>query len=365
MQRSERKGLFKMSKPVYEHKCESRYPHAADVLERQFAEDGFASGWGIHHKPVAKYFFDNHVHYCGPDKPPSGDALRPYMDVAEALNVLRTLLIIRIYGDKNSSAIPKYAKSNEDGLQWYTVESVQAVLGDLLQKSHYYWSPWIHYMQPDTGLVNAAADAGARIIKLHNAPVIEDNAHYDIWLSSKWQDVFKTIGKRGLAVLFHVTQRLPCAVYTGGGRNTYWTKGWENGVKYGNEDLLQAFLTCCRRNPDINFIGAHQLHIGWDRLDDLFTSLPNLYVDTTIGCMLRLNDDFYPHDKEYLRQMFIRWADRIVFGTDTLWGHDSQTHYESILKQHQRFITALDLPADVLEKICHSNMERLCKIHRL
>ena len=43
--------------PVYHHDNEERYPHAADVLERQRAEDGFASGWAMHQKPAADYFF--------------------------------------------------------------------------------------------------------------------------------------------------------------------------------------------------------------------------------------------------------------------------------------------------------------------
>jgi len=357
-----------MSKPIYDHKCEDRYPHAPDVLERLYAEDGFASGWGMHHKPVPKYYFDCHVHYSGTDKPPLGDSIRPYIDASDANKTLRNLFLIRIYGDKKKSAVPDFVEGSDfpaGQLGWYTVEGVKAVLGDLMKGGNYFWSAWIDHRQPDTKLLHAAADAGAKVIKLHNAPVIECNDPYDLWLGKEWQAMFKIMAERRLPALFHVTQRLPCAVYSGGGRNSYWKTGWENGVTYKNEDLLQAFMTCCRHNPDVDFIGAHQLHVGWDRLDELFTALPNLYVDTTIGCMLHLGDDFYPHDKEYLRQIFIRWADRIIFGTDTLWGLYSEAYYELILKQHQRFITALDLPTDVLDKICHGNLERICKIPEL
>jgi predicted TIM-barrel fold metal-dependent hydrolase len=86
-------------------------------------------------------------------------------------------------------------------------------------------------------------------------------------------------------------------------------------------------------------------------------------VDTTIGCMLRLDDDFYPHDKEFLREIFIKWQDRILFGTDDNIGggdHDSNPYdFDSSLRRHIRFLTKLDLPGEVFDKISHGNFERI------
>jgi len=339
-----------MNKIIYDHKCENRYPHAADVLEREFSEGGFAKGWAMHQKPVPDYYFDCHIHFCG-------ESLVPEMDAAAALDVQRALAIVKIYGETPDGGIPAYV--TKDQFPWFTPEGMKA-FWDALQDNRFFWTAWLNHQDPDPNLICRVADAGAKIIKLHNAPVIEDNEPPDIWLSDQWQETFRTIGECCLPVIIHVTQRLPSSDYTGGGRNTYWSKGWENGVTYGNEDLLQVFLTCCRRHPNIPFIGAHQLHIGWERLDELFTEFPNLYVDTSIGCQLRLYDDFYPHDKEFLRQIFIKWADRIIFGTDCLWGADEPDTL--FIRQHMRFITALDLPGDVLNKICHSNVERVCRI---
>ena len=330
---------------------EERYPHALDVLEREYSENGFARGWAMHQKPVPDYYFDAHLHY-------QNDNLGPYMEKALELDIMRANLIIKIHGGSPGELEP-YA--DPDVFAWLNVDEVSKVW-DRLDKERFFWTAWIDHREPRVDLVNAASDAGAQIIKLHNAPVIETNTPYDIWLSKAWQDVFAAMDKRKMPCLFHVTQRLPSSRYTGGGRNTYWAKGWENGVTYGNEDLLQAFLICVRRYPNIDFIGAHQLHIGWDRLEKLFIEFPNLYVDTSIGCTLRLYDDFYPHDKEYLRRIFIKWADRIIFGSDCFWGMENGKVNDISQRQHKRFITALDLPEDVLNKICRSNIERICNI---
>jgi len=351
-----------MSNPIYKVN-EDRYPHADDVFERQTAEAGFASGWGMHHKPVPKYYFDSHIHYRGPDDFSMPERIRSSMAVWEAHEAARMMVIINICGEKQGSAVPEYADT--EWFPWFTTECAKGLMGDLSEGGRCFWSAWIDHREPNPRLVRAAAEAGALGIKLHNAPVIETNAPYDIWLSDEWREVFTAIGERALPVLFHVTQRLPGSAYTGGGKNTYWSKGWKNGVTYGNEDLLQTFLTCCRRHPDITFIGAHQLHIGWERLDGLFTEIPNLYVDTTVGCTLREYDDFYPNDKEYLRGVFIKWADRILFGTDCIWGGDGADIGYATLRQHMHFITSLDLPGDVLDKICRINMERVYHVKPL
>jgi predicted TIM-barrel fold metal-dependent hydrolase len=73
-----------------------------------------------------------------------------------------------------------------------------------------------------------------------------------------------------------------------------------------------------------------------------------------------MTDDFYPHDKEYLRSVFIKWADRILFGTDSFGEYNEQNYL-----QHLHFITKLDLPQNVLDKICHGNLERLCNLPQL
>lgn len=342
-----------MTKLVYNRESEQKYPHAPDLAERGYAENGFASGWAMHAKPVPKYYFDSHVHYSGKkDNIPKSLFLPTHIDVA------RMLVIFQICGKKWDCSMR--TENIMDSFSYFGCDELKGALDLFSGSDKLFWSAYLNYQSSEKELVRNAAAMGARCVKLHNAPQIEDNAPADLWMAPDWQNCFEVMAELKLPVLWHVTQRLPTSVYTGGKGNVYWEKGWKNGVKYNNEDLLQVFLSCCRRHPGVNFIGAHQLHIGWERLEELFWAHPNLYVDTTIGCMLRLYDDFYPHDKEYLRSVFIRWADRIIFGTDTF-GKYSESNY----LQHIRFIAALELPQEALDKICHKNIERLCGMEEL
>jgi len=347
-----------MDKPVYDHKCEKRYPHGKDVLERDHSENGFAAGWSMHAKPVPDYYFDCHIHYDGAKGPTVAERIAVPMGLSAEAGAERVLLIIQVYGKKWQPT------TETDTARYFTADELKTAVAGLSDDKRIFWGPYIRYGSPEPELVHLAADLGASYVKLHNSPQIVENAPADLWLGRQWRETFKAIAERGLPVLWHVTQRLPGSAYTGGGRNTYWQKGWEAGVAYNNEDLLTIFLTCCRHFPDIKFIGAHQLHIGWDRLDGLFAGYPNLYVDTTIGCQLLDYDDFYEHDKAYLRDMFIRRADRILYGTDTFWGKNDAIN-ETVVRRHMRFILKLDLPEDVLNPVCHGNAERLIGVNAL
>ena len=351
-----------MRRPIDEHELEGRYPHGKDVRERKFSDGGYASGWAMHQKPVPKYYFDCHVHYCGPKAGLIADHIGPYAAKAAEMGVRRVGLMPQVYGKKWRPAAK--IENVMDNFPYYTAGELKDALAGLADRG-VFWGPYLHYKCAEPELINAVADLGASFIKLHNAPQIEDNAPPDLWLDADWRETFAAIEERGLPVLWHVAQRLPTSEYSGGGRNTYWQTGWKKGATYTNEDLLQVFLTCCRQFPGVAFIGAHQLHLGWDRLDGLFAGYPNLYVDSTVGCTLKIYDDFYPHDKEYLRKVFVRNAGRILFGTDTFWGAERFVFLETVVLEHMKFITALDLDGDSLDKICHGNLERLFNVGEL
>ena len=336
---------------------EARYPHAPDVLEREVAEQGFAAGWCLQGKPVPAYYFDCHVHLGNLGAQGIADALAPDAAVARTMDVRRALLILRLGAETADAAPEDAAMAGRDAS--YSLNELGRLIAGLPDPDLLVPALWWPYRAPHAEQVAQAAQMGVRCIKLHNAPVICQAAPPDLWLSPGWTDAFAAMARHGLPVLWHVTQRLPSNAYTGGGRNTYWREGWANGAQYGNEELLQSFLTCCARNPSVPFIGAHQLHVGWERLDRLFAGYPNLYVDTTVGCVLRPEDTFYPHDKAFLRDVFIQWADRLLFGTDVFWPDGDGAEVRATTAMHQRFLAHLDLPDDVLQKVCHGNAERL------
>jgi predicted TIM-barrel fold metal-dependent hydrolase len=339
---------------------EEAYPHSPDVYERETSDGGFSKGWGMHFAPSEKYWVDVHTHAEEENPEDVIAEVGKYLPMLGSLRVKHFAVMLpelMPQGDKDKGLLAA-CFSDLNKLKGYLAainkcESTSPML-------------YLNYRNPDPAAVIEAAKMGVCGIKLHNASLIMDGGNPDIWLSGEWRKVFETIQEYKLPVLWHVTQRLTDCPYTGGGRNSYWKVGWEKGVKYNNEDLLQIYLKVVEEFPGINFVSAHQLHIGWDRLTSLFDRYKNLYTDTTIGCFVREDYEMYDSDREYLRDIFVRYCDRILFGTDTLIkksGDDkSLKHVMDTYKGHIRFIRQLRLPEEALQKISHENTERLYKL---
>ena len=222
---------------------------------------------------------------------------------------------------------------------------------------------YLSHYNPDVDAIKMGVGKKIAGIKLHNAPLMSENISPDIWLSDKWAEAFKVIEENNLPVLWHVTQRLSASPYTYGGSNSYWKDGYKKGVTFTNQDLLDTFLKIVERYPGINFIAAHQLHMGWPQIAELLDKYPNLYIDTTIGCQLKKEDTLYPHDREYIREYFIRYPDRFLFGTDTfIYADTCKEELEEVKannENHMRFLKDLYLPEDVLFNVSHKNAQRL------
>lgn len=315
------------------------YTHADDVHERETVDDGFSRGWGGHFQPSEEYWVDCHTHVRADDADSVLDLIRPWGDRLDAWRFRRTVSL--------------------DG----TPERADAFSTAADEDDRFAWLMWPRYDDPDIAGLEECLDAGASGLKLHNKPVIEDAADPEVWHSTEWGRVFERMGEESLPVLWHVTQRLTDAPYTGGGRNSYWKTGWENGAEFTNEDLLQSFLTVVETTPETDFIGAHQLHLGFDRLDELLAAHSNLYIDTSIGCFVRWGDRMYPADRERAREFFIEWSDRILFGTDCILQEELMGEY--VYQQflgHVRYIHQLNLPNDALQNVAHRNAERLMQL---
>jgi predicted TIM-barrel fold metal-dependent hydrolase len=90
-----------------------------------------------------------------------------------------------------------------------------------------------------------------------------------------------------------------------------------------------------------------------------------VYIDTSIGCFVRWGDEMYPEDRKKLRDFFIKYADRILFGTDIGMGkgYNLETEHLSLMG-HIRFVRQLRLPYDELQKVSHENAEKLFRIEK-
>ncbi len=311
-------------------------PHARDVRERETADAGFSRGWGEHFQPCERYWIDCHTHMREETSDAIGAVIEPWHERLEAWRLRRHLAM-----DGN----PEHADD----------------FGAVAQADdRFRWLVWMDHDEPDLANLETCLSAGASGLKLHNAPVIRSGTDPTVWHRDGWHDVFERMAAADKPVLWHVTQRLTDSPYTGGGRHSYWSDGWEAGVEYTNEDLLQSFLAVVDEHPNTDFIGAHQLHLGFDRLHALLRNHPNLHFDTSIGWFVRWGDRLHPEDRDRARSFAMEWSDRILFGTDCVLGSELMGEY--VYQQflgHVRYLRQLQLSHEPLQAISHRNAERL------
>lgn len=321
------------------------YPHAPDVLERESADNGFSSGWGFHFQTSEKYWIDCHCH--GHGGPEFRQCLDEWFDWAVAWRLAKLIVVDgkRVSPDAKFSCADLSAIAKEDN------------------RLAFLYFPGLD--DTETEPLEQALELGARGLKLWSPTLVIEGRPFDEFEYPKWEGVFRIVNDRQLAIVWHVTQRITDSPYTGGGRNAYWGEGWKKGVKYTNEDLLQSFLNVAKAYPNGRFIGAHQLHVGWDRLAEILEEYPNVYIDTSIGCFVRWGDVMYPEDQKKLREFFIKYSDRILFGTDIGIGlGQHQETYRLSLMGHMLFVRQLRLPYEDLQKVSHENAERLFGIEK-
>lgn len=312
-------------------------PHAPDVVERETLDGGFSRGLGLHFQPSEAYWLDAHVH------------LRTAKSEAEIVEVLDAWFA-RLDAFRLGRVL---ALVKPDA----SFEALQAVSA---RDERFAWLLWLDPDRPDDALLRRALDHGAVGLKLHNAPIMRGLHPHEIWLNDEWARVFRLVEEAGVPVLWHVTQRLSAAPYHGGGRNAYWEEGCQRGVTFTNEDLLQVTLEVMRRFPRLKVQGAHQLHLGPERLAQLFAQYPNLYIDSSCTMFVRWADVMYESDRQVLRRFVLEHADRILFGSDAPLAPGAIDEYlvQGFLC-HARFFHQLRLPDPPLQMVSHENAERL------
>jgi len=157
-------------------------------------------------------------------------------------------------------------------------------------------------------------------------------------------------------------------------------------------EILTELETRVLRHPGTVFIGAHFGNAAEDpdRVESLLVRAPNYFIDTSARI-----PEFGRHDPARMRRFFIRWQDRILFGTDLGIGPDPDDlmlgstgeqppgpaeverfwtatfrYFESDARafahptpiQGSWTIDGIDLPDDVLRKVYGANAARLLDI---
>ncbi len=191
--------------------------------------------------------------------------------------------------------------------------------------------------------------------------------------------LWQTAGELNLPVMFHVAD--PVAFFDPVDEHN---ERWEE--LQGNPDwvftsppfppflsIVNAMANVVARHPQTTFIGAHvgcyAEDLGW--VGNLFDRCPNFYID--IGARIgELGRQPYS-----ARRFFIKYADRILFGTDAGPNPDYYRIYYRFLEtddeyfnyntgeipgQGRWYIYGLYLPDDVLEMVYNLNAKKVLGI---
>ena len=139
-------------------------------------------------------------------------------------------------------------------------------------------------------------------------------------------------------------------------------------VELGYEGLMQSFERAVAANPKTTFIACHYLNMSHDlsRLSTLLDKYPNLYVDLAA----RVSES--AATPRATRAFILKYADRILFGTDNGMSVNMyrsvyrilETADEHIIRPGNSYYWPLSgfyLPDDVLKKIYWENAAKLLK----
>ncbi len=222
-------------------------------------------------------------------------------------------------------------------------------------------------------LVRRAAKLGARCIKFWFKP--QYNADYGLfWDDPRLDPTFELMVEHDLPALVHMADP-----------DIWWKKRYADPTKFESKTFTYRQLTnTLRRFPSLRVVVPH---MGGDpeRLDHLermLTEHRNLYLDTSATKWIAREFSAKP---EAARDFLIRWADRLMWGTDLVpWKDASFEHHCSRYWVHQFLLegagrrespipdpdnghgkvtlVGLDLPVKTLKKLYHDTAVKFYKL---
>lgn len=192
----------------------------------------------------------------------------------------------------------------------------------------------------------------------------------------RWDPIWRTCGQLNLPIIIHVAD--PIAFFDPIdannerveelGRHPDWSFHGEQFPS--REKLLAARNRVIGRHPDTTFIGAHVANNGEDlaRVGQWLDEYPNLMIEFAS----RINE--LGRQPYTARDFFIKYQDRILFGTDGPWETERLKLYWRFLETRDEYfpysdkqpppqgywrIYGIHLPDEVLEKVYFRNALRI------
>ena len=198
--------------------------------------------------------------------------------------------------------------------------------------------------------------------------------------------ILNFIEQSGKTLLMHIAEPLACwqPLMDHNPHSNYY-KGSPEWHMYGkpgvasHAELIQARDNLVARHPKLRCVGAHLGSLEYDvsEIAKRFDQYPNFAVDTSARLL-----DFMLQDTKKVRQFFLDYQDRIMFGTDCVSTNDKSNatqqeirdanaglcesfHYwKNYLERNDNVkvwrweAIGLGLPESVLEKVYYKNAER-------
>ena len=220
-----------------------------------------------------------------------------------------------------------------------------------------------------------AVEQGARGLKAHKTigMTARDSKGRIVPIDDeRFDPIWDKAGELGVPFLMHVSDPETFFMPVDGHNIAYRKlcnrpSRWYHPPDYPRKQvILDGRNRMIARHPKTKFIGPHHGNQGENlgAVGDLFDRYPNFYVDMSYA-LIPLG--LQPHT---CRKHFIKYQDRIMFGTDGLPGPDRYfMHYRWLETDDDYFecgtgawpdrICGLNLPTDVLEKIYYRNARRI------
>jgi predicted TIM-barrel fold metal-dependent hydrolase len=229
--------------------------------------------------------------------------------------------------------------------------------------------------------------AGAKAVKVWKdigMEVKDANGKYVQIDDPKFQPIWDFLAERHIPVMAHIGEPLAAWRPLTDSSPHFWY--YTNNPQYHayshpeiprHEEIIAARDRWIARNPRLTIVAMHLASLEYDvtevakRLD----AYPNLYVETAA----RIND-LAMQPSPRVRDFFVRYQDRVMWGTDFGEGSVSRAGLESAFDSHWRYygtadtvtlgsarswhrtVNGLALPRSVLEKFAHLNAERVLKL---
>jgi predicted TIM-barrel fold metal-dependent hydrolase len=307
---------------------------------------------------------DCHTHFGGEDV----DAIDGMLERLQAGGVNRACIVVTSSpGRTNANAEGLYAKAKHpDRIYLFMGPDYSAVASDVDHRLTYSLAQQ----------VDRLAALGADGIKMINGKPGNRKASGIALDSVIYDDYFARAEERGTAILWHVNDP---EEFWNPDEAPEWAKGpgWLYDDTFPtSESIYQECERALAKHPKLKVIFAHFYFLSdfLPRAAGLLDRYPNVYYDLAPGIEMLYNFTKRP---EEAREFFIRYQDRIIFGTDfstsglasRIWVTRNFLETDELFHvptddrlfwpDHRTMIRGIALPAEVLRKIYAGNFERI------